>query len=386
MGLETELRAIDGAALTLVVAQALGDRSAVVQDWRGEPLAGGIGVALGANTLHRFAGTARVGDGVRPWSLVLKVLRPPSADEGAPDLTHPDYWKREALVYRSGLLDGLPDGLAAPRCYGVVERAEGTWLWLEAVADRFDVRWPLATFGDAARHFGRLNGAYLAGRPLPAVPWLSRSVLRPRIAATAALWERYDDLRDRPLFRRGWPGGLAGRARRVWADRDRFAAALEALPRVLRHGDADRRNLFARRTAHGSPETVAIDWAAVGPGPVGDEAATLVAASVLWAQGVGPADLPELSRTCFGGYLAGLRDAGWAGEERPVRLGYAATLGLRWGPLAGITVAVTADADWRARTEAALGISFEEMLDRYARMQPFLLAQADEARRLLGPS
>jgi len=65
---------------------------------------------------------------------------------------------------------------------------------------------------------------------------------------------------------------------------------------------------------------------------------------------------------------------------------YAATLGLRWGPLAGITVAVTADADWRARTEAALGISFEEMLDRYARMQPFLLAQADEARRLLGPS
>ena len=67
----------------------------------------------------------------RPWSLVLKVLGPAA---GPDDPTHIDYWKRELLLYSSGLLDDLPAGLCAPRCYGCDEPMDGVvWLWLEHV-------------------------------------------------------------------------------------------------------------------------------------------------------------------------------------------------------------------------------------------------------------
>src|SRR5207237_402832 len=86
---------------------------------------------------------------------------------------HPIYGKREALAYASGLLDDLPGGIAAPRCFAVEERTdESCWLWLEEVGDRHGSRWPLSQYARAARALGRFNGAYLAGRALPAYPWL----------------------------------------------------------------------------------------------------------------------------------------------------------------------------------------------------------------------
>ena len=41
----------------------------------------------------------------------------------ADDRRHFGYWKREAEAYQGGLLDCLPQGLAAPACYGVTETA-----------------------------------------------------------------------------------------------------------------------------------------------------------------------------------------------------------------------------------------------------------------------
>ena len=44
-------------------------------------------------------------------------------------------WDREAEAYASGLLETLPRGLAAPRCFGV-DRHDGTlWIWLEDIGD-----------------------------------------------------------------------------------------------------------------------------------------------------------------------------------------------------------------------------------------------------------
>jgi hypothetical protein len=80
---------------------------------------------------------------------------------------------RERLAFTSGLLADLP-GLGAPRCFGAEERADGaTWLWLEDVPEAGPSRWPVARYATAARHVGEMNGAYLAGRPLPDHPWLS---------------------------------------------------------------------------------------------------------------------------------------------------------------------------------------------------------------------
>lgn len=68
---------------------------------------------------------------------------------------------------------------AAPRCYGMVKRPDGSiWLWLEEIRDRFAAVWPLERYTVAARDIGAFNGAYLVGRPVPDHPWLSKGWLR----------------------------------------------------------------------------------------------------------------------------------------------------------------------------------------------------------------
>ena len=233
------------------------------------------------------------------------------------------YWKREALVYGSGLLRDLPTGFSAPRCFGIDEQPDGIVLWLEDVTESGEERWSLNRYGEVAHHLGRFNGAYLAGHPLPEAPWLCRDMLRWREPLVARFWNHLDERRTETRVRRGWPGDLLDHAHLVWAERGRFFAALAQVPQVLCHGDADCRNLLVRR-GPGGTETVAIDWAYLGPQAVGTDAMTLAAQGVLWARDREPDELPALSRACYEGYLTGLREAGWTDDERPVRLGYVA--------------------------------------------------------------
>jgi hypothetical protein len=205
-----------------------------------------------------------------------------------------------------------------------------------------------------------------------------------REAVVAPFWDTLADRRNDPRVQRGWPGDFADRAHQLWEERGDFFAALEHLPQVLSHGDTDRRNLLGRVKANGMPETVAIDWAFVGSQAIGTDAATLVVLSVLWARDREPHELPTLAHHCFDGYLTGLREIGWMGEERLVRLGYAASLSLRFVALTGPILAALAGEDERPRLEAAFGMTLETVLDRYAAMQPFLLELADETRSLLG--
>ena len=86
-----------------------------------------------------------------------------------------------------------------------------------------------------------------------------------------------------------------------------------------------------------------------------------------------------MAEVCFAEYLAGLKDAGWTGEDRIARLGYVATSALQYGVLGGNVLAATADADERPRLEAGLGMSLETFLDRHAAIQPVVLDLAEEA-------
>src|SRR5438309_4827997 len=107
---------------------------------------------------------------------------------------------------------------------------------------------------------------------------------------------------------------------RLHEDRERFLFLLESLPRTLCHLDVWPHNLIAR----GDEDTVLLDWAFVGDGALGEDIGNLVPDSVfdLFL----PAKLlPELDAAVFGSYVAGLRDAGWEGDERVVRLGMCAS-------------------------------------------------------------
>lgn len=374
------LSGVDAAMLAPLVRTLLGEpAAAVATGWSCRPLAGGASEGIG---LYRVAGSARVAGVDHPWALVCKVCAPAQGtDPGAWD-----YPPREPLAYGSGLLAALPGGLAAPRCLGVEARPDGTTrLWLEAVADERPGPWPLERYALVARRLGRFNGAYLAGAAPPDRPWLSRGWLRdfvePSGSALADL-RRLAGPGGAPLVRRLYPPPVVAEIERLWTERETFLAALDRLPRTLCHHDAFRRNLL-HRTGPDGEELVAIDWAYAGLGAVGEELGQLVVASLYFfeAAGVGPDDL---AAACFAGYLAGLREAGWAGDEPSARLGFAAAAALRHSVgLLRVIVPLVAEPARRPVAEARFGRPLDEVVAAWAGLWPFQFGLAEEARALL---
>ena len=228
------LDGLNDEALAGPVRRMLVDAAAELVDWRHEPLAYTVRNPL-AGGVFRVTGHARTRGEVRPWSLILKIAHSP-AGRSWPDgrvappgwgmnPAHSQYWKREALAYRSGLLDNLPGGLVAPRCFGVDERGDDViWLWLEEMRESARRPWPLARYGLAARHLGRFNGAYRAGRPLPTAPWLNRGFLCAWTAdpARVTLTETIVSAETwaHPLVRAAFPIPVADRLRRLHSERE----------------------------------------------------------------------------------------------------------------------------------------------------------------------
>lgn len=122
-------------------------------------------------------------------------------------------------------------------------------------------------YGLAARHLGRMQGAF--AEALPSEPWLSRRWLR-------------------------------------W------------------HLDFYPGNLFGD-----GAQTILIDWAYCGLGVLGEDPGNFVPDAIL--DGFVTADRgAELERMVWDGYLAGLADASWAGDERAVGFAFAATPWLKF--------------------------------------------------------
>ena len=374
------LSGVDAATLAPMVRDLLGEPKAIVTEgWTSRALGGGASEGPG---LYRVTGLARVGDDTHPWALVLKVC-------AATDGTDPGAWDypvREAMVYGSGLLAALPGGLATPRCLAVEAQPDGTTrVWLEAVVDAHPGPWPVDRYSLAARHLGRFNGAYLAGTPLPEQPWLSRGWLRDFVAPSGpaiADLERLASPGGPPLLQQLYSPSVVFEIKRLWTERERFLTALDRLPQTLCHLDAFRRNLLIRAGPEGE-ELVALDWAYAGHGAVGEDLGQLVVASLFFFETVGTAPR-DLDAACFAGYVAGLREAGWVGDERLVRLGFAADAALRHTiGLLGQIWSLVSEPALRPVVEELFGRPCEEVVEAWAELWPFLLELAEEARALL---
>jgi hypothetical protein len=290
---------------------------------------------------------------------------------------HPEYWKREVLAYQSGLLGDLPGGLVAPRCFGVLDvpvvigtggqPGEGVWMWLEDVAGTPGAVWPFPRYGPAARDLGRFNG--VSPQMSLSTPWLNAAWRRAwaegagadRLARTTS---RYPDAWSHPLVRHAFPEpqAVASRLRRLAVAKRSLLAALGRLPPTLCHLDAYSRNLISRRppgrAADHEEQTVALDWALMGVGTVGDDLAQLVAGSLMFLD-VPAADAESFWDLALAGYLDGLRDAGWRGDARLARFGAAASMAMRGGftiPAMILDVALDVALDDERRWGGAGGI------------------------------
>ena len=372
---------LDEAVVRRMVGRALGDPSIGIVDWSARTLAGGMTQALGTSEgVLRVTGAGVSASRRTPWSIIIKTLRRVAEHDDPGDW---DYWKREALAYRTGLLNDLPDGFAAPRCFGVEEvDDERVVIGLEDVRDAGPNPWPLDRYGLAARHLGRFNGANQTGGR-PDWSWLSNGRIRQWLSQADRGFQEFDVLARSPIGSAWLTDESVARTKRAWRDRRPLLDALGRLPRCLCHHDAFRRNLIATRTEDGHDLTVAIDWAGVGMGVVGEDLATLVSISLQFLE-VDAGDAAQLDRIAFEGYLAGLRDVGAVIDERTVRFGFAAAAHLLMGVggTGGWLAWLVEEEDRPRVAEGIIGRPIDEILAQWRGLQPYLLDLGDEAHGL----
>ncbi|MFF4985350.1 aminoglycoside phosphotransferase [Streptomyces sp. NPDC001046] len=283
------------------------------------------------------AGVWRVGAGGR--SAVLKVLtrtRETSvAWSASNDPRHPDFWRREAWLHRSGLARlWQPHGIRAPRLLECVERPDGdVALWLEDVRGEPATAWSPARHTDHAHRLGAAQGAVGAGED---APWLSQHFLRDRSSDGRAGEALLDDEAWRhPRVREHVPPGLREDMLRLHHDRSWLLTVMESLPRAFSHLD----HRPARLVRDGAGASVLLDWAFAGDGALGEDLGAYLPECVL-GRCLPAAGLPGLAKTAYDAYLDGLRASGWRGDEHLVRLGVCASA-VRYGGLAAALVTRT---------------------------------------------
>lgn len=264
------------------------------------------------------------------FSFVLKVH---STVDGSETPHNWQYWRREAEAYASGLTEYAyaGSGLTAPVLMSRMDRTDGTVaLWLEDVPEtptaQLGVRWA----GEVARRLGLAQAAYLGARAVPALPWLSRRWLRQYVAHTQP--ETGGPLDDdafwaQSVVRTEW-NGLRHGLTALRTDRRAMLRAVESLPRTLCHLHLSPHTVLASGS-----RCVLVDWGYCGVGAVGEDAGALVADFVL--NGAHHVDeLSVLEDAVWQGYLGGLREGGWTGDERLPRLGMTAAAAVRYNVVA----------------------------------------------------
>jgi hypothetical protein len=344
----------------LPVVRAATDRPLLsLAAWSEQPIQGGAGRNAG---VRRLTGQATDRGETVDWSLVLKLLGR-EAEAESPDSWN--YWRREVAAYESGFLDDLPGSLRAPRCFGTREFEPGlVGLWLEDIVET-GAEWSMTDFAAAASSLGEMNGASAAGLPLPDSPWLSRDWLRRYVEYNAPMVDLLERSANDRWVSQWFPPDELQATLEVWNEREWCLGVLARLPQTVCHMDAFNRNLFRCAEVDGQIATVAIDWAFIGKGAIGEELGPLVLASV----GLGGVEVDvasELERSVLEGYLDGLSRSGFECDERLVRLGYAVAGCLRYaiGPLESLLPSLM-DEQRHAWLEEVFGMSLDDIRDRF---------------------
>ncbi|MGN9841952.1 hypothetical protein ACTMTI_27875 [Nonomuraea sp. H19] len=345
------------------ISRVLGGADAVVEPLTHNPMNAVTG------------GIWRVRRGSR--SAVLKVLtrRKAASEEWrhSEDPRHWNYWRREADVYA----DGLPglwagSGVRAPKLLELVEREDGDLaLWTEDVPGKPGTAWDVDRHALLGHRLGLAQGA--AGEADR--PWLSRSFLRDYLGSKRVPYELLEDAAvwRHPLISENFPPGLRGELVRLHRDREEFLEIMESLPRALCHLD-----LWPSNVIDGDGEIVLVDWAFAGDGALGEDIGNHIPDSV-FDLFLPAARLPELDAAVYGGYVRGLREAGWRGDERLVRLAVCASA-VKYDFLTPLMLARVSETQYDyggGRTVDAA----RRFRERGAALM-FLAGWADEARRL----
>jgi hypothetical protein len=379
-----QLKAMDQTVLTEIVRKDQHDSDLVILDWMVEPIQHDVLVDTTAG-LFLFTGQSWSAKGNRSWKVLLKWINNPKQSNQQPHDTF--YWRREILAYQSSLLEQLPLGVRAPHCYGVMENEDGAWVWMEYIQEATGKKWSLDDFQRTARQFGRFQGAYLCGTPLPTQPWLCppffgigwaeqngwSGFMSPEFEQNA--WKL-------PIDQDGLNDKQKLRLLQLIVENLRFDLVNIRLPQVLCHNDVHRKNfMWTLSPQTGEEELVGVDWTFTGPGAAGNDLGGLLGNSVYFFD-YDPYDAETLEAALLEGYLAGIADHRFEVDPHIVRLGYLISLSFWMEYLPGWTPFIL-PPDTGANVQAMYGHSAKEVLASWVYLNTFCLERADEARSLI---
>ncbi|WP_438349983.1 hypothetical protein ACP8HI_04760 [Paenibacillus sp. FA6] len=270
--------------------------------------------------LHGFV---RINNEQQPWSIILKVIKADSAEKEEPH--HHNYWRREALVFESKLLEDLPKVIKAARSYLVEEQRDGTiWLSMERVEGNY--AHSLEQFDFIARQLGRFNGSYITGKEIPNEEWICRGWLK-SWTTSSRMYAPNPEVYLNRLQRKNelsiwtWFQGFT-------KDIEENLTSLECLPRVLAHQDLSQMNMLINKNDSESDQLVLIDWQFMSISGIGEDLGKMFGVNM--SLGIIPTiEYEAFQESLFKAYIKGLRDMGWQGDERLARYGYCLSTALR---------------------------------------------------------
>jgi hypothetical protein len=367
---------VEQAYLEALLQPIFGEEKLKIIDWKISPLSGGLEFG---SAIYRLQGIVEWVGKPQTWSLILKIIQ---SDAQHNDPSGFRYWKREAEAYRSGMLQKLPGPVTAPSSYAVQERPDGSiWIWLEDIRDDLGSTWTVDHYRLVASHLGQLNGAYLAGQPLPGEAWVTHDWLRKYLEHAAPMVAFLQKNPSHPIVQKMLPGTSLLLTLAIWDERLRILKVLAELPQTFCHQDAFERNLFIQ-----GEQVVGIDWGYAGIAPLGAELAPLIGVAATLGS-IPSSQLKQLDQACFEGYLEGLKAAGCTPDARQARLGYTITVLLRY--VLGATVgevlpALLESEEARQRWADGFGISADKVEETDAGVAAYYQSITIEALRLLG--
>ncbi|MFE6077670.1 phosphotransferase [Paenibacillus sp. NPDC057886] len=323
--------------LALIVRRLLGESGAVVHSWDAESINPGQ-LNFTTSGIYRIHGAATAGEAVRPWSLILKIIKPDSSEKE--DVSYHNYWKREAEIFTSGILDHLPRRVVAPDCYAVQNRLDDTIaLWMEDVAGHYERThvWHLDDWSWVAECLGEFHGAYLTETELPQHEWVCPAWLKSWVRGC----RQYSPEIIEPCFERSGDDPAEGREKYpgmeskihdqayfIWRwftkfseQMDELLVSLERLPRVLSHQDLGQGNIFLPSERNHETLLTLIDWQFMSLSGIGEELGKLYGVNASLGH-IAEKDVIPAKEKLFESYIYGLRTAGWSGDERIARYGY----------------------------------------------------------------
>jgi hypothetical protein len=372
------LEGFDDATLSPIVRQAMQRGSAELLDWQVQSLSGGTGeLGAGLVRIYRLTGHIRDEGEVTPWSLVLKSAQV-SSDEATPD-----YLTREWHAYQSGFVGNLSGPVIAPKSFRTAKQSENVFqIWMEDLGDLGEQQWLLEDYELVARLFGEWNGSYLVANTKPDYPWFCQSTSKDWMEQTEPEIELLRRSLGHPAVRQRYPGDQPQTVLRLWDERSIYLNALEHLPQTICHNDAMRRNLLIKHSSDGRVQVVALDWEYLGWGAVGEEVAGMIGSlffyEFTWARHM------EFTEAVYNAYIEGLKQAGWNGDPRLVRLGFTAAFAMRYSFPYGLSQQFTEEGQAKMDDMLNQGPEAEKASAKVeADINHFIHRHAEEARSLI---